>query len=65
MINGNMIAGFALVVFPAEYESSGIMNFIVSHQGIVYQRDLGADTKAVARKMTEFDPDGNWTVVKD
>jgi len=65
VINGNMIAGFALVAFPADYGSSGIMTFIVSHQGKVYQKDLGPDTVNVARKMTEYNPDSSWTLVKD
>jgi hypothetical protein len=65
VINGNMIAGFALVAFPAEYESSGIMTFIVSHQGNVYQKDLGPDTKRIAGQMTEYNPDESWTLVKD
>jgi hypothetical protein len=65
VINGNMIAGFALLAFPAEYESSGIMTFIVSHQGNVYQKDLGPDTKKLAQQMTEYNPDDSWTLVKD
>jgi hypothetical protein len=65
VINGNMIAGFALVAFPADYESSGIMTFIVNQQGHVYQKDLGPDTKAIARQMTEYNPDDSWTLVKD
>ncbi len=65
VINGNMIAGFALVAYPADYGSSGIMTFIVSHQGNVYQKDLGPDTKEIARKMTEYNPDSSWTLVKD
>jgi Protein of unknown function (DUF2950) len=65
VINGNMIAGFAMVAFPAEYESSGIMTFIVSHQGNVYQKDLGPDTTELARQMTEYNPDDSWTLVKD
>jgi hypothetical protein len=65
VINGNMIAGFALVAFPADYGSSGIMTFIVSHQGNVYQKDLGPDTKAIARKMTEYNPDSSWTLAND
>ena len=65
VINGNMIAGFALVAFPAEYGSSGIMTFIVSHQGTVYQKDLGPDTTNAARQMNEYNPDSSWTLVKD
>ena len=65
VINGNMIAGFALVAFPADYGSSGIMTFIVSHQGKVFQKDLGPDTSEIAKKMIEYNPDSSWTVVND
>ncbi len=65
VINGNMIAGFALVAFPADYGSSGIMTFIISHQGKLYQKDLGPDTVNIARKITEYNPDSSWTLVKD
>jgi hypothetical protein len=65
VINGNMIAGFALVAFPDEYGSSGMMTFIISHQGNLYQRDLGPDTKNIAWKMSEYNPDASWTLVKD
>ncbi|PWU13609.1 MAG: DUF2950 domain-containing protein [Verrucomicrobia bacterium] len=65
IINGNMIAGFALVAWPAEYGESGIMTFIVNQQGRVYQKDLGPKTEQVARKMTIYDPDPTWRVSKD
>jgi hypothetical protein len=65
VINGNMIAGFALVAYPAEYGKSGIMTFIVSHQGTVYQKDLGPNTADLAAKMTQYDPDSSWSVVKE
>jgi hypothetical protein len=65
VINGNMVAGFALVAFPADYEDSGIMTFIVNQNGKVYQKDLGPDTRESARHMTEYNPDGGWTLVKD
>lgn len=65
VINGNMTAGFALVAFPADYGSSGIMTFIVNQQGDVYQKDLGSDTTKLARQMTEYNPDSSWTLVKD
>jgi len=55
-----MIAGFALVAFPAQYGSSGVMTFIVNHDGVVYQKDLGLRTGDLARKMTLFDPDSGW-----
>ncbi len=60
-----MVAGFALVAFPAKYEASGITTFIVNQNGQVYQKDLGPDSTEIARHMTEYDPDGGWTLVKD
>jgi len=65
MINGNMTAGFALVAFPADYESSGIMTFIVNQQGNIFQKDLGPHTTELARQMTEYNPDSSWTLAKD
>ena len=61
VINGNMIAGFALVAFPAEYGNTGIMTFLVSHHGQVYQKDLGPRTGALVKAMTEYNPDATWT----
>jgi hypothetical protein len=58
--NGNMIGGFALVAWPAEYGDSGVMTFIINQQGRVYQRDLGAKTSKTVRKMMDYDPDKNW-----
>jgi hypothetical protein len=60
VINGNMIAGFAMIAYPAEYGNSGIMSFIVNQQGKVYQRDLGDDTANLAQAIDEYNPDG-WT----
>ena len=57
VVNGKMIGGFALVAFPDEYGVSGVKTFIVNHQGIVYQKDLGPATATVARQMTRFNPD--------
>lgn len=65
VINGNMVAGFALVAFPADYEASGIMTFIVNQSGEVYQKDLGPQTTNLARHMTEYNPDRSWTLAKD
>ena len=65
VINGNMIAGFALVAFPAKYGSSGIMTFIVNQQGRVYQKDLGPDTLSIARHMTRYNPDKSWTLIQE
>ena len=60
-----MIAGFALVAFPAEYGQSGIMTFLVSHHGKVYQKDLGRQTRKIAAQMKEYNPDATWTEVKE
>ena len=65
MVNGHMIGGFALVAWPAQYRVTGVKTFIVSHDGIVYERDLGEDTVKIASAMTQFDPDTNWTVTDD
>jgi Protein of unknown function (DUF2950) len=58
VINGNMIAGFAMLAFPADYGNSGVMSFIVNHQGKVYQRDLGEHTDIIAPMIVEYDPTG-------
>ncbi|MBN2508317.1 MAG: DUF2950 domain-containing protein [Verrucomicrobia bacterium] len=63
VINDHMIGGFALVAWPAEWGNSGIMTFIVNHQGKVFQKNLGPKTAAVAGAMTQYDPDSNWTPV--
>jgi hypothetical protein len=64
-VNGKMIGGFALVAYPAEYGNSGVVTFLVSHQGIVYQKDLGANTARLAERMTAFNPDSTWQPVTD
>lgn len=61
VVRGKMIGGFALVAYPANWGNSGVMTFIVNHDGIVYQKDLGPDTAAAARAITRFDPDSTWT----
>jgi hypothetical protein len=60
VVKGHMVGGFGLVAFPAQYGVSGIMTFIVNHDGNVYQKDLGPDTAAIAEKMTLYDPDKSW-----
>jgi len=65
VINGNMIAGFALVAFPAEYGKTGIMTFLVSHHGKVYQKDLGHQTRKLAEQMQAYNPDATWTEVQE
>ena len=63
VVNGKMIGGFALVAYPAEYGNSGVMTFMVSHTGIVYQKDLGKRSYVVAKRMRVFDPDQTWKKV--
>jgi hypothetical protein len=58
--NGKMTAGFAFVAYPAEYRSSGVMTFIVTDNGVVYQKDLGKKTDALAKAMKEYNPDSKW-----
>jgi hypothetical protein len=60
VVRGKMIGGFAMVAYPAQYGSSGIMTFIVNHDGVVYQKDLGSNTTAMAQSMTKFNPDETW-----
>ena len=60
---GKMIAGFAVVAYPAEYGNSGVMTFIVNHDGKVFQKNLGANTAAIAKSMKEYNPDSSWTAV--
>jgi hypothetical protein len=65
VVNGNMIAGCALLGYPARYGESGVMTFMVSHHGRVLQRDLGEETPGLVRCMTWFCPDPSWHVVED
>ncbi len=64
LIKGNMIGGFAVVAYPAQYSNTGIMTFIVNHDGVVYEQDLGVDTEKIAKDMTMFDPDTKWAKVE-
>ena len=61
IINGRMIAGFALVAWPAEWGDTGVMTFVVNQQGKVYQKNLGSQTAKIAKAMTIYDPDATWT----
>jgi DUF2950 family protein len=65
IINGNMIAGYALIAYPDKWGNSGVMTFIVNNQGRVYQKNLGARTAQVAAAITEYDPDPSWKPVKE
>jgi hypothetical protein len=61
--NGRMTDGFALVAWPARYGDTGVMTFIVNHDGVVYQKDLGPRTAVVAPAITRFDPGAGWTAL--
>jgi hypothetical protein len=65
MVKGEMIGGFALVAHPARYESSGVMTFIVNHDGAVYQKDLGRNTEKAAQAIELFNPDSTWKKVEE
>lgn len=60
LVGDNMIGGFAVIAFPAEYANSGVMTFIVNHDGVVYQKNLGENTEQEAAKMMLFAPDKTW-----
>ncbi|MGA3095815.1 MAG: DUF2950 domain-containing protein [Bryobacteraceae bacterium] len=63
VVKGKMIGGFALVAWPAEYGVSGIRTLLINHDGVVYEKDLGAATAIQARQMTRFNPDKSWRPV--
>jgi len=65
IVNGHMIGGFALVAYPAQYGSSGVMTFVVNQLGIVFQKDLGNKTAEIAATMTQYDPDDSWHPLED
>jgi hypothetical protein len=60
VVKGEMIGGFALVAYPAEYGVTGVKTFIVNHRGIVYEKDLGPTTDTLAHQMTQYNPDKGW-----
>ena len=65
VLKGAMIGGFALVASPAQYGLTGVKTFIVSHDGVVYEKDFGPDTLTVFRKMELFNPDKTWSPVPE
>jgi hypothetical protein len=65
VVNGAMIGGFALAAAPADYRVTGVKTFIVSYEGIVYQKDLGANTLEIFKKMELYDPDKTWKRTDD
>src|SRR5208283_918155 len=64
VVNGKMTGGFAYVAYPAKYGDTGIKTFIINQDGLIYQKDLGKDTVALAKAMSTFDPDQGWTALK-
>ncbi|MFZ0083975.1 MAG: DUF2950 domain-containing protein, partial [Candidatus Acidiferrales bacterium] len=60
IVDGKLTGGFALIAYPAEYRSSGVMTFIVNQDGFVYQQDLGDQTSDLASKITAYNPDSSW-----
>jgi hypothetical protein len=63
LINGRMIAGFAMIAYPADYGKTGVMSFLVNHYGVVYQKNLGPKTGTIARGITEYNPNRTWKEV--
>ena len=61
VVNGAMIGGFALIAIPAEYKVTGVKTFMVSNDGVVYEKDLGPNTLQTAQKIDRFNPDKSWT----
>jgi hypothetical protein len=59
-VNGHMIGGFAVLAFPAKLGDSGVMTFIAGQDGIIYEKNLGPNTTALARGITIFNPDASW-----
>ena len=63
VVHGVMIGGFALIAVPAQYRNTGVKTFMVSHDGVVYEKDLGPNTLEIARRIEFFNPDKTWTPV--
>ncbi len=62
--NGNLVGGFAIVAWPAEYGNSGLTTFLVNANGVIWQKDLGWDTSAICETMSTYNPDSTWTRVR-
>jgi hypothetical protein len=65
IVDGKMIGGFALIAWPAKYGDSGVMTFMVNHEGAVFQKDLGKDTDAAVAKIDAYDPDSSWRPARE
>ena len=64
VINGRMLAGFALVAWPAEWGNTGVMTFVVNQTGVVFQKNFGSKTTKIAKAITIYDPDDTWTLAQ-
>jgi hypothetical protein len=64
VVDGNLSGGFALVAWPAQYDATGVMTFLINQSGAVWQKDLGADTAKIASAMKAYDPDTSWNEVR-
>jgi len=65
VINGIMIGGFALAAVPAEYRVTGVKTFLVSYDGIVYEKDLGPESREIVKNMDRYNPDMTWLASND
>lgn len=63
-LGDNMSRGFAVIAWPAQYDDSGVMSFMISHEGQVFEKDLGPETEKLAQAMPTFDPDSSWSEVE-
>jgi hypothetical protein len=63
-VNGHMVAGHAMIAYPAAYGETGFMTFMVGENGVVLERDLGPDTLAIAGRIETFDPTPDWAPVE-
>ena len=64
VVGGVMSGGFALVAWPAEYDRTGIMTFVINHEGVLHQKDMGPDSARAVRGLSLYDPDPSWDVVQ-
>ena len=60
-----MIAGFAMVAWPAQYGESGVMTFVVNQAGTILQRDMGERTETIGPRMLTYNPDTKWEAAED
>jgi hypothetical protein len=58
-----MIAGYAMVAYPSQYGETGVMTFIINHNGKIYEKNLGKNSKSIGEKMLSFNPDKSWKEV--